>query len=107
MALLAAMAAIALTSDLTRSRGDKRMKILYFAALREQIGHGEEDVVLPDKVHTVGDLMGWLAGRDEVFAAAFVEPSVVRAAVDQALADPDTSVRGAQEVAFFPPMTGG
>ncbi len=83
------------------------MKILYFAALREHIGCAQEDVNVPDHIHTIDDLVGWLRGRNETFAAAFADPALIRAAVDQTLAAPQTPLRGATEIAFFPPMTGG
>lgn len=83
------------------------MKVLYFAWLRERIGSGEEEVSLPGGVATVGALMRWLAARSDGHAAAFADPAVVRAAVNQEHATPETAVRDGDEVAFFPPMTGG
>jgi sulfur-carrier protein len=83
------------------------MKVLYFAWLRERIGAGEETVSPPEDVATVGALLRWLAARSEEHAAAFADPSVVRAAVNREHATPDTSVSPDDEVAFFPPVTGG
>lgn len=83
------------------------MKILYFAWLKERIGSGEEEVTPPDGVGTVGALLHWLAGRSEGHAAAFADPAVVRAAVNQEHAGPETPVKAQDEVAFFPPVTGG
>ena len=83
------------------------MKLIYFAWLRERIGLPEEEVELPPDVHTVGDLMQWLAGRNEAYAYAFENPKIVRAAVDRRHVKPAASIDGAGEVAFFPPMTGG
>lgn len=81
--------------------------ILYFAWLRERAGTGEEQIVLPDCVRTVGALMQHLAARDAGHAAAFANPETVRCAVNQDFAGPGGPVRPGDEVAFFPPVTGG
>jgi sulfur-carrier protein len=83
------------------------MKILYFAWVRERVGKAEETVEPPAAVATVGDLMGWLAGRGEEYAHAFDNPRVIRAAIDRAHVKATTAIAGAREIAFFPPMTGG
>ncbi len=83
------------------------MKLLYFAWMRERMGRAEEDLPLPAGVATVGALADWLRGRDAGGAAAFAQPGVIRAAVNQEFAQPDAPVRDGDEVAFFPPVTGG
>jgi len=83
------------------------MKVVYFAWVRERIGKAEEVIDPPAGVRTVGDLMAWLSGRGEQYAHAFETPRVIRAAIDHAHVAPDTSIAGAREIAFFPPMTGG
>ena len=83
------------------------MKILYFAWLRERIGAGEEDVVLPEHVTNVAQLVDWLAGRSDGHARAFENREVIRAAVNQDFAEPQDPVKQGDEVAFFPPVTGG
>jgi molybdopterin synthase sulfur carrier subunit len=83
------------------------MKVLYFAWLRERIGHGEDDVQPPEAVTTIAELMGWLSERGEEYAYAFENPKVVRAAIDQVHVKPSAAIAGALEIAFFPPMTGG
>ncbi len=83
------------------------MKVLYFAWLRERVGHGEENVSPPAEVRTLADLAGWLATLSPGHAHAFENPNVVRAALDHRHAKPDASISGVREVAFFPPMTGG
>ena len=83
------------------------MKLVYFAWVRERVGRPEEVVTLPAEVVTVADLIGWLRGRGEEYAHAFENAGVVRAAIDKTHAKPDASIVGAQEIAFFPPMTGG
>ena len=82
-------------------------KILYFAWVRERVGKPEEELELPAGVTTVGELMGWLAGRGEEYAYAFENPKVIRAALDRTHVRADAAIAGAREIAFFPPMTGG
>lgn len=83
------------------------LTIRYFAWVRERIGQSAEDVVVPPGIATVADLIGWLKSRGPEFEAAFARPEVIRAAVDQTHVKPTTSIAGAREVAFFPPVTGG
>ena len=83
------------------------MKLVYFAWVRERIGKTEEEVSLPEQVATVNDLMAWLSGRGEEYAHAFENAKVIRAAIDRRHVKSDTAIKGAREIAFFPPMTGG
>jgi molybdopterin synthase sulfur carrier subunit len=83
------------------------MKILYFAWLRERVGVGEEDLELPDGIATVEALVAWLRTRSPGHEAAFSAGRLVRCAVNQDFATPDVAVSNADEVAFFPPVTGG
>jgi len=82
------------------------MRLVYFASLRERIGKSGEELDLPDSVRTIADLTGWLAARDEYYAAAFAG-GIARAAIDKKHAKPEAPIAGAKEIAFFPPMTGG
>ncbi|MFO0991674.1 MAG: molybdopterin converting factor subunit 1 [Hyphomicrobiales bacterium] len=83
------------------------MKLLYFARVKQMVGKGEEEVELPAGIATVGALIEWLKGRDEGYAHAFADLRVVRAAINQAHVQLDASLKGAHEIAFFPPVTGG
>ncbi|GEP11950.1 molybdopterin converting factor subunit 1 [Methylobacterium gnaphalii] len=83
------------------------MKLVYFAWVRERIGKAEETVAPPVETRTVADLVTWLKGRGEEYAYAFENEDVVRAAIDRVHARTDSAIAGAQEIAFFPPMTGG
>jgi sulfur-carrier protein len=82
------------------------MKLRYFASIRECIGVGEEQVELPAHIATVADLIVWLNGRGAEFEQAF-SSNIVRVAIDQSHVKLDAVIAGAQEIAFFPPMTGG
>jgi len=83
------------------------MKVKYFAWVRERVGLDEETIEPPPSVATVGDLIGWLSARGEHYAYAFDKPAVIRAAIDRTHVRADAPIKGAREVAFFPPMTGG
>ena len=76
------------------------MKLVYFAWVRERVGKTDEQVVLPEGIDTVADLVRWLKGRVE-------NEGVVRAALDHVHVKPEARIAGAREIAFFPPMTGG
>ncbi|MBS4046299.1 MAG: molybdopterin converting factor subunit 1 [Alphaproteobacteria bacterium] len=83
------------------------MRVLYFALLRERIGMAEEEISPPAEVRTVADLVIWLRGRSEQHDAALANPTMVRVAVNQDYAQPSDAVRPGDEIALFPPVTGG
>ncbi|HET7716244.1 MAG TPA: molybdopterin converting factor subunit 1 [Bauldia sp.] len=83
------------------------MKLVYFAWVRERIGLTEEDVTLPETVATVDDLLVWLKTRGPEYEYALAEPSAIRVAIDHVHARRSAPLSGANEVALFPPMTGG
>jgi molybdopterin synthase sulfur carrier subunit len=81
--------------------------VLWFAWLRERVGVAEETILPPEGVRTVSDLIAWLADLDQRHAAAFANRDTIRCAVNQEFADPMTPIHPGDEVAFFPPVTGG
>lgn len=83
------------------------MTLLYFAWVRQKLGVSEECIDLPANVRTVGELAAYLRDRGSGFDDVFSEPSRLRAAVNQEHAGWDAAVRSGDEVAFFPPVTGG
>ena len=83
------------------------MTLLYFAWVREQIGRDAEEVALPADVRTVAALLDWLRGRGDGYARALEDLSVIRVAVSQEFAAPDHAVGDGDEIALFPPVTGG
>lgn len=83
------------------------MKVLYFAWLKDRIGTDEEDLTPPETVNTVGALIDWLIAKGGGYAAAFEDREVVRAAVNQNYAEEDAAISPGDEIAFFPPVTGG
>ena len=83
------------------------MKIIYFAWLREKTGVSEEEADPPESVSTGEELMDWLKQRGGGYAEALDDLTVVRIAVNQELTDLDAAIAVGDEVALFPPMTGG
>ena len=83
------------------------MKLLYFAWLRERIGKSQEELVLPADIVTLADLVAHLVTLGDGYASAFSEPAAVKAAINQDFAKITDTVCDADEVAFFPPVTGG
>ncbi len=83
------------------------MKLLYFAWLRARIGQAEEEVALPAEVRDVAGLLLWLRGRGGGYAEALRDLSVIRVAVNQDYVGRDHPIGEGDEVALFPPMTGG
>jgi molybdopterin synthase sulfur carrier subunit len=83
------------------------MKLLYFAWVRERVGVSEEDVTPPPEVTTVAALLDWLRGRGPGYRNALADARAVRVAVNQVYAQGDQAVRPGDEIALFPPVTGG
>lgn len=83
------------------------LKLLYFARLREALGTAREEVALPEGVGDVASLMAWLAQRGGVWQEEFTGCRPLRAAVNQELVANSAGVRDGDEIAFFPPVTGG
>lgn len=82
-------------------------RILYFGKLRDAAGRASEDAALPDDVTTAGELIAWIGAREPELGKALSAPTV-RVAIDREIAaGPHAAVRGAGEIAFMPPMSGG
>lgn len=83
------------------------MKLVYFAWVREKIGTAEEEIDLPETLSDVNALFTFLKKRDEKYADAFQNQVIINVAIDHEQVSHDAAIAGAQEIAFFPPMTGG
>ncbi len=83
------------------------MKLLYFAWLKVKIGVAEEEVAPPPEVGTVAELLDWLEARGPGYAEALADRGALGVAVNQEYARPEEPVGPDDEVALFPPVTGG
>jgi molybdopterin synthase sulfur carrier subunit len=81
--------------------------LLYFAGLRETLGCSRENVALPVGESTVSMLIADLRNRDPKWSDAFGPDKRFRVAVNQHMADLSTPIKAGDEIAFFPPVTGG
>jgi molybdopterin synthase sulfur carrier subunit len=81
--------------------------VLYFARLREALGKSSERVALPASVRDLDGLRALLRARGGAWQEELAPGRPVRAAINQAVAQPDSPVADGDEVAFFPPVTGG
>ena len=81
--------------------------VLYFARLREALGSAREELVLPAGVGTLQALREHLAARGGPWAQEMAAGRALRAAVNQSLVQGDAPLGAGDEVAFFPPVTGG
>ena len=84
-----------------------KVRILYFASVRERLGKDAEEIELPAGVATVAALRNHLRGRGGVYENSFAEKILLRAAVNQDMVPPASAIKGGDVVAFFPPVTGG
>ena len=84
-----------------------KVKLLYFAWVREKVGRAEELVEVPADVEDVASLITWLRASGPEYDSAFAQPETIRAAIDQNHVNHDAPIGDAREVAFFPPVTGG
>ena len=84
-----------------------KLKLKYFASLRETLGAGGPIDWTPDPEPTAAALRAWLRTQSDAHAQALAPGRAVRVAIDQALADESAPLRDGAEVAFFPPVTGG
>jgi molybdopterin synthase sulfur carrier subunit len=82
------------------------INLKYFASVREALGSGEQ-VALPPGVETVGAVRAWLVARGEPWSGALAEGRAVRMACNQRMCGAETPIAPGDELAFFPPVTGG
>jgi molybdopterin synthase sulfur carrier subunit len=84
-----------------------KVRILYFASLREKIGKDAEEIDLPAGVASIAALRLHLRARGGAWADALAETRLLRTAVNQDMVPPAASIKAGDEIAFFPPVTGG
>ncbi|MCE2509737.1 MAG: molybdopterin converting factor subunit 1 [Alphaproteobacteria bacterium] len=83
------------------------MKLYYFAWVREKVGVKEEVLTPPEGVRDLAGLIAWLKERSPAHAEALADPRMVRVAINQNYVAGNPPVGPEDEIAFFPPVTGG
>ena len=83
------------------------IRLMYFASLRESVGQSDEELELDGSINNLGELRDWICQRGEPWESALGSGQRLMMAVNQELARPDTAIADGDEVAFFPPVTGG
>ncbi len=81
--------------------------VLFFASLREQLEVGKEQLDLGDEIKTISDLKQMLSQRGGLWSELFTRQQGLLCSVNQQMADDDAKIKSGDEVAFFPPVTGG
>ena len=84
-----------------------KVRVLYFASVREKLGRDAEELELPAEVSTIAGLRSHLRARGGAWADALAESRLLRTALNQDMAQPAAPIKSGDEVAFFPPVTGG
>jgi len=84
-----------------------RVRVLYFAAVREQVGKGAEEIDVPAGVTTLAGLRAHLRARGDAWREALAEGKLLRMALNQDMVPQSVTIKAGDEVAFFPPITGG
>ena len=84
-----------------------KVTVRFFAGVKEQLGKDVEEIEVPAVIGTVAALRAHLMKRGGDWQTVFAEKKLVRAAVNQEMAQPGAAIKSGDEVAFFPPVTGG
>lgn len=81
--------------------------ILYFARIKENLGVGQESIALPANANDVAALTAWLRRRGETWQSELAPGKALRVALNQAMVGMDATITDGDEIAYFPPVTGG
>ena len=83
------------------------MIIKYFSWIKEHVGKSEEQIELPDDINNVNELINYLNEIDKKYSLIFEKKELIKIAVNKTYSSFDTNISNNDEIAFFPPVTGG
>ena len=83
------------------------MKILYFSWIKDRIGKSQEEVDINENIKTISDLVNFLSTINEDYKKVFSDLSSMRFSKNMNVVNIDENINNDDEIAFFPPMTGG
>ena len=83
------------------------MKVLYFSWIKDKLGKSHEEIQIKDKINTINDLIILLKNTNETYKEVFEDTSSIKVSINMELARFEDSIHDNDEIAFFPPMTGG
>ena len=83
------------------------MVIKYFSWIKEHIGKSEELIELPDNVNNIRELINYLNNLNDDYKNVFIKKDLIKIAVNRTYCSVETKISNNDEIAFFPPVTGG
>ena len=83
------------------------MKIIYFSWLKENLGISEENVVPPKNINNINDLINWLSKKSTKHKKIFLKSKNIKCSINQEIVNKNNKIKKNDEIAFFPPFTGG
>ena len=83
------------------------MKIIYFSWLKEKLGSSEENIKLPTNIKNINALIKWLSSKSSKHKKIFLKSKNIRCAKNYQIVDKNSKIKNEDEIAFFPPFTGG
>ena len=83
------------------------MVIKYFSWIKEHIGKSEEQIILPSYINNINQLINYLNEIDEKYKLLYEKKELIKIAVNKTYSSFDTNISNSDEIAFFPPVTGG
>ena len=83
------------------------MKVLYFSWIKDKLGKSHEEIQVSDNIKTINDLITLLKQNNENYEDVFKDTSSIKVSINMETAKFEDSILDSDEVAFFPPMTGG
>ena len=83
------------------------MMVKYFSWIKEHIGKSEEQIILPSHITNINQLINYLNEIDEKYKLLYEKKELIKIAVNKTYSSSDTNISNSDEIAFFPPVTGG